>query len=67
MAGGLHSDGVSNLCFLYDSLTNAFSGTGSMNVSRNGHTITLLPNGQVLAAGGANATGTLNSAELYTP
>src|SRR4051812_9072425 len=42
---------------------NSFSPTGSMNVIRFGHTLTLLPNGKVLAAGGA-ATA---PAELYDP
>src|SRR6476619_7517259 len=36
--------------------------TGSMATARNGHTATLLPNGQVLVAGGHS-----NSAELYDP
>ena len=42
-----------------------------MNAARLGATITLLPNGKVLIAGGANSTlGTatvLSSTELYTP
>jgi hypothetical protein len=48
--------------------------TGRLNVSRNGHTATLLPNGRVLAAGGLTNTAngriiytTLKSAELYDP
>ena len=41
--------------------------TGSMNTARGGHTATLLPNGQVLVAGGANSTEYLASAELYDP
>jgi hypothetical protein len=41
--------------------------TGSMNTARADHTATLLPNGQVLVAGGKNATGILASAELYNP
>jgi hypothetical protein len=56
------------VCFLYDFSTNAWSTTGSMNGPRVSHTVTVLPNGQVLAAGGeaANITA-LGSAELYTP
>jgi galactose oxidase-like protein len=42
-----------------------------MNTARMGHSATLLPDGQVLAAGGESThqQGTifLNSAELYTP
>src|SRR5262245_62212856 len=42
--------------------------TSGLNVARNSHTATLLPNGQVLVAGGIlNTGGTTNSAELYDP
>ncbi len=45
-----------------------FSTTGSMNVARDGHTATLLQNGEVLVVGGFNyTTGFLTSAELYDP
>lgn len=55
---------------LYDSATGVWGGTGNMTASRGGHTATLLANGKVLIAGGAdtdpNGTG-LASAELYDP
>src|ERR1051326_6950113 len=42
--------------------------TGSLATPRDAHTATLLPNGQVLVAGGFDATGTTSeSAELYDP
>ena len=44
-----------------------FTVTGSMNVTRAGHTATLLGNGKVLIAGGYNQSGALSSAELYDP
>jgi Galactose oxidase, central domain len=46
----------------------SFNKTGSMKAAREHHTATLLPNGQVLVAGGDNFTnGLLGSAELYNP
>ena len=38
-----------------------------MQAARRGHTFTVLTNGKVLAAGGKNSTGRLNSAELFDP
>jgi N-acetylneuraminic acid mutarotase len=61
---------TSNGANLYDSATGVFSETGNMTASRGGHTATLLANGKVLIAGGADQdpTGTgLASAELYDP
>jgi hypothetical protein len=55
---------------LYDSATGVFSVTGNMTANRGDHTATLLANGKVLIAGGADQdpTGTgLDSAELYDP
>jgi len=63
---------------LYDAAAGAFSSTGSMLSSRAWHTLTLLPDGRVLAAGGETEAcsgpnqfcyfgGTMASAELYDP
>ena len=58
-------------CYLYTTSTNSWSRTGNMNAPRLAHSSTLLPNGQVLIAGGyaGNLAGpiVLSSAELYTP
>ncbi|MGA7623330.1 MAG: kelch repeat-containing protein [Candidatus Acidiferrales bacterium] len=49
-------------------ICNSWSITGSMNNARVAHTATLLPDGQVLVAGGEAANPTvLGTAELYTP
>ena len=48
-------------------VSGAWTTTGSLNTPREGHTATLLANGQVLVVGGAEVTGFLNSAELYNP
>ena len=52
---------------LYNPATGTFTATGSMTTARYCHTATLLNNGMVLIAGGANSTGALASAELYDP
>ena len=53
---------------LYDPATGTFTATGSMTIARSGATATLLNNGNVLVAGGVDATNTpLASAELYEP
>ena len=51
---------------LYDPATGTWTVTDSLNTARFSLTATLLPNGKVLAVGGANDVG-LNSAELYDP
>ena len=53
---------------LYDPATGMWTATGSMSTARNEHTATLLPNGQVLVAGGQGCyLGPCASAELYDP
>jgi MYXO-CTERM domain-containing protein len=47
--------------------TPAWSPATPMRDQRYGHTLTLLPNGKVLAAGGATGSGALARAELYEP
>ncbi|HKP03197.1 MAG TPA: kelch repeat-containing protein [Chthoniobacterales bacterium] len=52
---------------LYDPATGNWSSTGSLNFGRSGHTATLMPNGEVLAAAGFNDGDELSSAEIYNP
>ena len=56
---------------LYDPRTGSWTPTGSMREARGGHTVTLLPDGRVLVAGGHSSDTTGNSllasAELYDP
>jgi hypothetical protein len=57
---------------LFDPTTGNSTSTGSMSIPREDHTLTLLPNGQMLAAGGytQNNKGKITvtaSAELFTP
>jgi hypothetical protein len=57
---------------LFDPATGTSTSTGSMTTPRELHTLTLLPNGQVLAAGGETQNNqgqpsATASAELYTP
>ncbi|MGB8681290.1 MAG: kelch repeat-containing protein [Candidatus Binatus sp.] len=53
---------------IYDPSTGTFSATGSMSTPREGHTATLLRDGQVLVAGGSpNGIQTTGSAEVYDP
>jgi hypothetical protein len=60
---------------LFDPTTGNSTFTGSMSIPRDGHTLTLLQNGQLLAAGGYTQNtkgnkGTISvtaTAELFTP
>jgi Galactose oxidase, central domain len=79
IAGGFNvTNGVLASTELYDPVNNCFAGnpktacaavkTPTMNIARQGATITLLPNGKVLIAGGSDNTGaSLASTELYDP
>jgi uncharacterized protein (TIGR03437 family) len=59
-----------NTAEVYDPATNAWTPTRAMNAGRVLHTVTLLPNGKVLAAGGSSAAfrpRLQGTAELYDP
>jgi hypothetical protein len=61
----LEEDGAS--AELYDPRVGSFAKTGTMGTERVSHTATLLPNGEVLLAGGWDRGGVLANAELYNP
>jgi HYR domain/Galactose oxidase, central domain len=69
-SGAIYSSGaILASAELFDPATGTFTMTGSMSVTRFGHTATLLANGQVLIAGGWGGPShdPLASAELYDP
>jgi hypothetical protein len=60
-------DSDSNHAEIYDPVALASVPTGNLTIPRCGETATLLPNGQVLLAGGRTQGGGTASAELYDP
>ena len=81
LAGGLvglvSNPQTTAAAMLYNPATNTWTATGSMTTGRESQTATLLPDGQVLMAGGTlfdhpsvghpGLLEILTSAELYTP
>ncbi|MGH8094881.1 MAG: kelch repeat-containing protein [Chthoniobacterales bacterium] len=78
VAGGSDGSGLLASAETYDPASGKWTLTGSLakraltagslNIAREGHTATLLPNGQMLVAGGLGANNSvLASAELYDP
>jgi hypothetical protein len=76
IAGGetVGGDCPYSLCFkilasaeLYDPSTGTFTPTGEMATPRTAFTLTLLPDGKVLAAGGNDGQRSFANAELYDP
>jgi len=77
IAGGYSCDASGNCSSLssaevYDPDAGTFSSAGTMTAARFGHTMTLLPSGKVVIAGGENCTSAtsctaLGSAEVYDP
>ncbi len=71
LAGGANSAGDSATeasAEVYDPAAGVWSITGSLTSARRSHTMTLLQDGTVLAAGGSNeSSGALSSVEIYDP
>ena len=61
--------GTNNTAEIYNPTTRLSAATsGNMNVARNSHTATLLPDGKVLIAGGRDSSNNfLSSAEIFDP
>jgi hypothetical protein len=71
LAGGFRQQGMAEIPIssaeIYDPAINRFTPVGELNEARSGHTATLLPDGQVLIAGGWGEKGRTATAELYDP
>ncbi len=51
----------------WSAATGTWTPAGSMTTDRDGHTVTTLPSGLILVAGGSGSLGYLASAEVYNP
>jgi N-acetylneuraminic acid mutarotase len=61
------ASGATSTAELYDPATGKWSMTGAMSTRRVLHSMTFLPDGRVLVAGGFDASNSVASAELYDP
>jgi N-acetylneuraminic acid mutarotase len=66
-SGGFYNSATVASAEVYDPDSGLWTTTQTPNRPRSNHTATLLPNGKVLVAGGANSDGALESAELFDP
>jgi hypothetical protein len=70
LAGAMNGTGASASAELYDPDTGQWTATGDMLEGRLNHTLTLLPDGTVLASGGSSSvidSAPLRTAERYDP
>jgi hypothetical protein len=68
ISGGATSTGsVFNTCELFNPSTLTWSSAAPMNYSRDFHTLTVMKDGRVLAAGGGNGTADILISETYDP
>ncbi len=69
-AGGQTGSGSLTNSELYDPVSNTWSSIPGMNFKRSAHTLTLLPDGRVLAVGGSDELvegASYSTAEIYNP
>jgi N-acetylneuraminic acid mutarotase len=59
--------GITDKVEIFSPVDNSWQAVAPLSTRRYAHTATLLPNGLVLVAGGANGSTRLNSAELFDP
>jgi DNA-binding beta-propeller fold protein YncE len=68
VAGGYAASGVvQSSAEFFDPAVGGWNLLGSLNTARAGHTATRLANGTVLIAGGSDAAGRTDAAEIYLP
>jgi hypothetical protein len=68
LAGGYDFSGTTHAeAYLFDPATEAWTQTGSMNYARSSASSVLLPDGEVLVAGGGNGAGPVLPSEIYNP
>jgi N-acetylneuraminic acid mutarotase len=65
--GGPNGTNILSSAEVYDPVSGVWTNTGSLLIGTYQHTATLLPNGQVLAAGGLTAFGVVGTVEFYDP
>lgn len=65
--GGTNSDFITGSAELFDPSTGRWTSTASLPLALIDHTATLLPNGEVLVAGGSGPDGITNSAFVFNP
>ncbi|GBD88249.1 N-acetylneuraminate epimerase [bacterium BMS3Abin03] len=54
-------------CELFDPVTEKWSVVDSLEIERQGHTATVMPDGRVLVAGGLNSSGSIKQCEIFDP
>lgn len=67
LVGGNSGTATVSAVFLFDPAQSAFSTLASMPSAHEGHTATLLPNGNLLITGGRNGSATVATTAIFNP